>query len=62
MQGLFEILTLCGPYKYGDIWNVPQKSILLRITLAKPNGKVFGGVVAGPVIVSGFVQVHSCPH
>lgn len=58
MQGCFEILALNGSFTIweGRISTHPRLS-LVSVMLAKPDGRVFGGGVAGPLIAAGLTQV-----
>lgn len=56
MQGRFEILKLNGSFIFGEFSN-NHKSGMLSISLAKPDGGVFGGGVAGSLIAAGPIQV-----
>lgn len=58
MQGCFEILALNGSFTIwqGRISTHPRLS-LVSVMLAKADGRVFGGGVAGPLIAAGPTQV-----
>lgn len=58
--GQFEILTLTGTYVFAPRdgrSSSKRKSDRLSVSLAKPDGTVFGGSVGGPLIVSRPIQV-----
>lgn len=60
MQGLFEVLSLKGLLSSGA--GVPfagQRPNFFSVLLAKPDGRVFGGCLAGPLVAAGPVQVSS---
>lgn len=57
-QGLFEIITLSGSYTYGGIGGgTHRKSLTMSISLAQPDGKLFGGSVGGSLIAAGRIQL-----
>ncbi|XP_028776843.1 AT-hook motif nuclear-localized protein 7-like, partial [Neltuma alba] len=57
-EGLFEIITLSGSYTYGGIGgDMHRKSLTMRISLAQPDGKIFGGGVGGSLIAAGPIQL-----
>ncbi|XP_030453485.1 AT-hook motif nuclear-localized protein 9-like isoform X1 [Syzygium oleosum] len=57
-EGCFEILALNGSFTIweGRISTHPRLS-LVSVMLAKPDGRVFGGGVAGPLIAAGPTQL-----
>lgn len=56
-QGRFEIVTLTGSYTYNEMGGVRRKVSLLSVQLATPEGRLFGGRVAGLLIAAGPTQV-----
>lgn len=54
-EGCFEIITLNGSFVEGTMGD-PQSG-MLTISLAKPDGNVFGGTVAGPIIAACPIQL-----
>jgi len=58
VQGCFEILALNGSFTIweGRICARPEIS-LVSVMLARPDGQVFGGRVAGPLTAAGPTQV-----
>lgn len=59
LQGLFEILTLSGSFAFDETSGERCKTGVLTVSLAKPNGQVFGGGVVGSLIAYGPIQVCS---
>lgn len=59
MQGRFEILSLDGSFIFGEVGG-NHRSGMLSISLAKPDGRVFGGGVASSLIAAGPIQVLFC--
>lgn len=59
MQGRFEILSLSGSFTFGAISSAHRKNGMLSVSLAKPDGRVFGGGVAGSLIAAVPIQVSS---
>lgn len=58
MQGIFEILSLKGLLSFGGgAVGTSRRPNIFGIVLAKPDGRVFGGCVAGPLVAAGPVQV-----
>lgn len=57
MQGCFEILSLSGSYLLSESGGRRSTTGGLSVTLAVPNGCIFGGGVAGPLIAGSDVQV-----
>ncbi|KAF8009514.1 hypothetical protein BT93_J0499 [Corymbia citriodora subsp. variegata] len=57
-EGCFEILNLNGSFTIGEgrICTGPEVS-LVNIMLARPDGQIFGGGVAGPLIAAGPTQI-----
>ncbi|KAF7823285.1 AT-hook motif nuclear-localized protein 11-like isoform X1 [Senna tora] len=55
--GRFEIISLSGSYTAGGISGGRRKSGMLSVSLAKPDGKVFGGGVEGALIAAGPIQL-----
>ncbi|KAI9194356.1 hypothetical protein LWI28_005318 [Acer negundo] len=51
-EGEFEILSLSGSVTHDKIDGKMRVTGKLSISLAKPNGQVFGGSVGGPLIVA----------
>ncbi|XP_031283497.1 uncharacterized protein LOC116142190 isoform X4 [Pistacia vera] len=56
-EGCFEILSLSGSFSYGQAGGNRLAKGMLTISLAKPNGQVFGGVVNGSLIAGGPIQL-----
>ncbi|KAF3455116.1 hypothetical protein FNV43_RR05564 [Rhamnella rubrinervis] len=56
MQGRFEILSLEGSFIFGEAGG-SHRSSMLSISLAKPDGRVFGGGVASSLIAAGPIQL-----
>ncbi|KAK4286379.1 hypothetical protein QN277_002940 [Acacia crassicarpa] len=52
-EGLFEILSLTGSYTVGT----RCRSGTFTVSLAKPDGRVFGGGVEGPLIAAAPIQL-----
>lgn len=57
VQGRFEILSLSGSYTFGEMGGVHRKNGMLSVSLAEPDGRVFGGGIAGALIAAGPTQV-----
>lgn len=57
MQGRFEILRLAGSYTFSETGGIRRINGMLNISLAKPNGNVFGGAVVGALIAAEPIQV-----
>ncbi|KAJ6386223.1 hypothetical protein OIU77_029234 [Salix suchowensis] len=58
-DGPFEILSLSGSFTFSETGGSNRKNGMLSISLAKPDGRVFGGGVAGSLIAAGPIQVVS---
>ncbi|KAI9396812.1 hypothetical protein POPTR_004G189200v4 [Populus trichocarpa] len=58
-DGRFEILSLSGSFTFGETGGSNRKNGMLSVSLAKPDGRVFGGGVAGSLIAAGPIQVCS---
>ncbi|XP_024464919.1 AT-hook motif nuclear-localized protein 1 [Populus trichocarpa] len=56
-DGPFEILSLSGSFTFSKTGGSNRKNGMLSISLAKPNGRVFGGGVAGSLIAAGPIQL-----
>ncbi|KAI5577718.1 hypothetical protein BDE02_09G133300 [Populus trichocarpa] len=56
-DGPFEILSLSGSFTFIKTGGSNRKNGMLSISLAKPNGRVFGGGVAGSLIAAGPIQL-----
>ncbi|CAL5426391.1 unnamed protein product [Camellia sinensis] len=56
-EGCFELLTLTGSPAFNEVGGVRRKIGMLSVSLAKPDGTVFGGAVAGSLIAAGPVQL-----
>ncbi|XP_043811973.1 AT-hook motif nuclear-localized protein 1 [Manihot esculenta] len=56
-EGLFEILTLSGSFAFDETSGERRKTGVLTVSLAKPNGQVFGGGVVGSLIAYGPIQL-----
>ncbi|KAL5765611.1 hypothetical protein ACOSP7_016228 [Xanthoceras sorbifolium] len=50
--GQFEILHLSGSFTHTEVGGKNRRIGKLSISLAKPDGQVFGGVVVGPLIAA----------
>lgn len=59
MQGRFEIISLTGSYTAGGIAGGRRKTGMLSVSLANPDGRVFGGGVEGSLIAAGPIQVRT---
>lgn len=57
MQGCFEVLSLSGSYTFVADGDAHRKKGTLSVSLAEPNGRVFGGVLEGSLIAAGPIQV-----
>lgn len=57
MQGHFEILSLSGSFLLSESGGRRSRTGGLSVSLAVPNGCIFGGGVAGPLIADSDVQV-----
>ncbi|KAJ4843602.1 hypothetical protein Tsubulata_029029, partial [Turnera subulata] len=55
-SGRFEILSLSGSFTFSDMGGAHYKNGMLSVSLAKPDGRVFGGGVAGSLIAAGPIQ------
>ncbi|KAK2643533.1 hypothetical protein Ddye_025296 [Dipteronia dyeriana] len=51
-EGQFEILSLSGSFTHDKMDGKKRVTGMLSISLAKPDGQVFGGAVGGPLIVA----------
>ncbi|XP_050213823.1 uncharacterized protein LOC126665153 [Mercurialis annua] len=56
-EGRFEILSLSGSFTVSETSNTRRKIGTLSVSLAKPDGRVFGGGVVGCLIASGPIQL-----
>ncbi|KAJ7001672.1 AT-hook motif nuclear-localized protein 1-like [Populus alba x Populus x berolinensis] len=56
-DGRFEILSLSGSFTLGETGGSNRKNSMLSVSLAKPDGRVFGGGVAGSLIAAGPIQL-----
>ncbi|CAK9150512.1 unnamed protein product [Ilex paraguariensis] len=56
-EGCFEILTLSGSHTYKEMGGVHHKIRSLSVSLANPDGRVFGGAIAGSFIADGPIQI-----
>ncbi|CAI9296355.1 unnamed protein product [Lactuca saligna] len=56
-EGRFDILALSGSFVLSEIYGQRTRTGGLSITLSGPDGRVFGGVVAGLLIATSPVQV-----
>ncbi|KAG6682406.1 hypothetical protein I3842_13G139900 [Carya illinoinensis] len=56
-EGRFEILSLSGSYTFGEMGGVHRKNGMLSVSLAEPDGRVFGGGIAGALIAAGPTQL-----
>lgn len=57
MQGRFELLTLSGSYTCKTTGNVQREIGRLSVSLANPDGSVFGGTVVGSLVAAMPIQV-----
>ncbi|KAG7950628.1 hypothetical protein I3843_13G124900 [Carya illinoinensis] len=57
LTGRFEILSLSGSYTFGEMGGVHRKNGMLSVSLAEPDGRVFGGGIAGALIAAGPTQL-----
>jgi hypothetical protein len=57
MQGLFKILSLAGSYTLSNSSGLSSRIGGLIVSLAGPDGRLFGGSVNGPFIAASPVQV-----
>ncbi|XP_050281548.1 AT-hook motif nuclear-localized protein 7-like [Quercus robur] len=56
-EGRFEILSLSGSYTFVEKGGANRKLGMLSVSLAKPDGRVFGGGIAGALIAAGPIQL-----
>ncbi|KAJ6765763.1 DUF296 DOMAIN PROTEIN [Salix purpurea] len=56
-DGRFEILSLSGSFTFCETGGSNHKNGILSVSLAKPDGRVFGGGVAGSLIAAGPIQL-----
>uniref|UniRef100_A0A2C9V1R2 AT-hook motif nuclear-localized protein n=2 Tax=Manihot esculenta TaxID=3983 RepID=A0A2C9V1R2_MANES len=56
-EGRFEILSLCGSFTFDETSGANGKTGMLSVSLAKPDGRVFGGGIVGSLIASGPIQL-----
>ncbi|WCJ41701.1 AT-hook motif nuclear-localized protein 1 [Euphorbia peplus] len=56
-EGKFDILTLTGTFTLAETTGKKRKNGTICVSLAKPDGRVFGGGVVGPLIASGPIQI-----
>ncbi|XP_021654726.2 uncharacterized protein LOC110645787 isoform X2 [Hevea brasiliensis] len=56
-RGLFEILSLSGSFTLDETSGAHRKTGVLSVSLAKPDGRVFGGTVVGPLIAYNPIQL-----
>ncbi|KAJ6346341.1 hypothetical protein OIU78_008888 [Salix suchowensis] len=56
-DGPFEILSLSGSFTFSETGGSNRKNGMLSVSLAKPDGRVFGGGVAGSLIAAGPIQL-----
>jgi predicted DNA-binding protein with PD1-like motif len=57
VQGRFEILSLSGSFTFSETGGTRRMNGMLSISLARPNGNVFGGAVVGALIAAEPIQV-----
>jgi hypothetical protein len=57
MQGSFQILSLSGSYVPSETNGLRSRKGGLGISLAGPDGQVFGGGIAGPLTAASLVEV-----
>ncbi|KAL5830947.1 hypothetical protein ACOSQ4_016301 [Xanthoceras sorbifolium] len=57
--GQFEILHLSGSFTHTEVGGKNRRIGKLSISLSKPDGQVFGGVVVGPLIAATPIQSYS---
>ncbi|KAL5765601.1 hypothetical protein ACOSP7_016218 [Xanthoceras sorbifolium] len=55
--GQFEILHLSGSFTHTEVGGKNRRIGKLSISLSKPDGQVFGGVVVGPLIAATPIQL-----
>ncbi|KAL5832687.1 hypothetical protein ACOSQ3_016361 [Xanthoceras sorbifolium] len=64
--GQFEILHLSGSFTHTEVGGKNCRIGKLSISLSKPDGQVFGGVVVGPLIAATPIQLlqnlQNCEH
>ncbi|KAI4297579.1 hypothetical protein L6164_037464 [Bauhinia variegata] len=56
-EGRFEILYFSGSFTYGGIGGAHYRKGTLSVSLAKPDGNVFGGCLQGPMIAATPIQL-----
>lgn len=56
-EGVFEILSLSGSFVPTENGLTKSRSGRMSVSLAGPNGRVFGGALAGLLVAAGSVQV-----
>lgn len=56
-QGRFEILSLTGSFMQNDSGGTRSRAGGMSVCLAGPDGRVFGGGLAGLFLAAGPVQV-----
>ncbi|KAJ1378781.1 PPC domain [Sesbania bispinosa] len=56
-EGIFQILSLSGSCTYTGAGGALRKSGMLSVSLAKPDGRVFGGGIESSLIAAGPIQL-----
>ncbi|KAE8037504.1 hypothetical protein FH972_010090 [Carpinus fangiana] len=56
-DGRFEILSLSGSFTFSETGGTRRMNGMLSISLARPNGNVFGGAVVGALIAAEPIQL-----
>ncbi|KAJ7947930.1 AT-hook motif nuclear-localized protein [Quillaja saponaria] len=56
-EGRFEILNLGGSFTFSGIGGAFRKTGWINVSLAKTDGRVFGGVLEGEMIAAGPIQL-----
>lgn len=56
-QGRFDIISISGSFLFSEDDGVRSRNESISVSLAGSDGRVLGGVVAGPLIAAGPVQV-----
>ncbi|KAL5823650.1 hypothetical protein ACOSQ4_021550 [Xanthoceras sorbifolium] len=60
-MGQYDIISLSGTFRHDKVGGKDYPKGMLSISLAKPDGEVFGGAVAGCLIAAIPVQVRALP-
>lgn len=56
-EGCFEVVSLSGSYTFVADGDAHHKKGTLSVSLAEPDGRVFGGVLEGSLIAAGPIQL-----